>query len=86
LLAFRAGWASDAKDRDALDLTNCAKVFCAESAEKVAGSALQILSGAGYVAPNPAERAFRNSKYSCIAGTSSEIARMEIGDAALSLR
>jgi alkylation response protein AidB-like acyl-CoA dehydrogenase len=49
----------------------------------VASSALQILGGKGYVQGNPAEEGYRNAKYLRIAGTSSEISRMKIGDEVL---
>ncbi|MBW2219000.1 MAG: acyl-CoA dehydrogenase, partial [Deltaproteobacteria bacterium] len=61
-------------------------VFLTESAEQVASSALQILAGSGYQTGNAAERAFRCSKYLQIAGTSTEISRVKIGDAAMGIR
>ncbi|MEW5733273.1 MAG: acyl-CoA dehydrogenase family protein [Thermodesulfobacteriota bacterium] len=86
LLAYRSAWTFEQNDKQAEDLSLCAKVFCAESAERVASSALQILSKTGFVTPNPAERAYRNAKLTQIAGTSSEIARMKIGDSELGYR
>jgi acyl-CoA dehydrogenase len=83
LLAYRAAWMSDTNPKEAAELTLCAKVFCAESAEKIAGQALQILAGQGYQLGNKAECAYRCAKYAQIAGTSTEIARMKIGDKAL---
>lgn len=83
LFAYRAVCAAEGKNREAEVLTYCAKVFCTEAAEKVSGWALQILSGEGYISGNPAERAFRCAKYNQIAGTSTEIARVKIGDAAI---
>ena len=83
LFAYRAAWAADAKSRESEVLTYCAKVFCTEAAENVSGSALRILSGEGYFSGNAAERAYRCAKYGQIAGTSTEIARVKIGDAAL---
>lgn len=83
LLAYRVAWAEDAENREADILTYCAKVFCTEAAETVSGSALRILSGEGYFSANSAERAYRCSKYGQIAGTSTEIARVKIGNAAL---
>jgi len=83
LFAYRTACAAEGENREAGVLTYCAKVFCTEAAEKVAGWALQILSGEGYISGNPAERAFRCAKYNQIAGTSTEIARVKIGDAAL---
>ncbi len=86
LLAFRAAWTSDMSDRQGDSLTLCAKVFCTESAEKVASQALQVLSRTGYQKGNKAECAYRCAKYTQIAGTSTEIARVLIGDRALGYR
>jgi len=86
LLAFRAAWASNMSDRKGGSLTLCAKVFCTESAEKVASQALQVLSGTGYRKGNKAECAYRCAKYAQIAGTSTEIARVKLGDEALGYR
>jgi len=83
LFAYRAAWAADAGSRESEVLTYCAKVFCTEAAENVSGSALRILGGEGYFSGNAAERAYRCAKYGQIAGTSTEIARVKIGDAAL---
>jgi alkylation response protein AidB-like acyl-CoA dehydrogenase len=83
LLAYRAAWTADDNPKEADVLTLCAKVFSTEAAETVAGKALQILSGSGYLTGNPAEQAYRNAKYGQIAGVSTEIARVKIGDAAL---
>ncbi len=83
LLAYRAAWTVETGDREAGVLVHCAKVFCSESAEEVASSALQILGAKGYVQGNPAEEGYRNAKYLRIAGTSSEISRMKIADEVL---
>jgi len=83
LLAYRAAWTCEEHPREAESLTWCAKVFCTEAAEKVAGYALQILSSEGFLAGHPAERAYRNAKLGQIYGTSTEIARVKIGDQAL---
>ena len=86
LLAYRTAWTADTAPVEAHALTLCAKVFCTEAAEKVASEALQILAGAGYTSDNPAERAYRCAKYGQIAGTSTEIARVKIGDVAMGKR
>lgn len=83
LYAYRAAWMADDDPKGAGVLTLCAKVFCTEAAETVAGGALQILSGAGYRSGGAAERAYRCAKYGQIAGISTEIARVRVGDAAL---
>ena len=83
LYAYRAAWTADDNPKEADGLTLCAKVFCTEAAETVAGKALQILSGEGYQSGSAAEQAYRCAKYGQIAGVSTEIARVKIGDAAL---
>ncbi len=83
LFAYRAAWTMDTESKEAESLTWCAKVFCTEASEKVASYALQILSGEGLLAGNPAERAYRNAKLGQVCGTSTEIARVKIGDQAL---
>lgn len=80
LLVFRAGWMVSSADPEASVLVKCAKVFASEASEKVAAMALQIMSGHGYVSGNPIERAFRDSKYGALAGTTSERARMQIAE------
>jgi len=83
LFAYRAAWTADTEPKDAESLTLCAKVFCTESAEQVASQAMKILGGSGFLSGNPAEGAFRCAKYGQIAGTSTEISRVKIGDFAL---
>lgn len=83
LLAYRAAWMAESGDSQASVVAHCAKVFCTESTETVASQALQILGGYGYLGGNPAEEGYRDAKYLQIAGTSSEISRMKIGDGVL---
>jgi len=83
LYAYRAAWMADDKPKEAGVLTLCAKVFCTESAEIVAGKSLQVQSKDGYLAGGKAERSYRCAKFGQIAGVSTEIARVKIGDAAL---
>jgi alkylation response protein AidB-like acyl-CoA dehydrogenase len=83
LYAYRAAWTADDDPKAADVLTLCAKVFCTEAAESVAGKALQVLAGEGYRSGGAAEQAYRCAKYGQIAGVSTEIARVKIGDAAL---
>lgn len=86
LFAWRAAWYADAGKKGVAAMTDCAKVFCTENAEQVASWALQILSGSGYTLGNAAERAYRGAKYGQIAGVSTEIARVRIGDDTLGIR
>ena len=83
LLAYRAAWMAETGDREAELLGRCAKVFCAESAERITSASMQILGQHGYLRGNPAEEGYRNAKYLQIAGTSTEISRVKIGDGLL---
>ena len=83
LLAYRAAWMEETEEREADLLGRCAKVFCSESAEKVTSASMQILGQQGYLRGHPAEEGFRNAKYLQIAGTSTEISRVKIGDGVL---
>lgn len=83
LMAYKAAWLAEVKDREATVFTDCTKVFCSESIEETAGSALRVLSAAGMTPDNVADIAFRYAKFIQIAGTSTEIARVKIGDVIL---
>jgi alkylation response protein AidB-like acyl-CoA dehydrogenase len=83
LMAYKAAWMAASGDRETMTVTDCAKVFCAESAEEVSGGALRILAAEGLAPGNPAAVAGRYAKFVQVAGTSTEIARVQIGDAML---
>jgi alkylation response protein AidB-like acyl-CoA dehydrogenase len=86
LFAFRTAWTSDNDPKEADTLTLCAKVFCTEAAEQVTSEAMKILGGSGYLSGNSVEHSYRCAKYGQIAGTSTEIARVKIGDTALGIK
>lgn len=86
LLAYRTAWTLETDPGQAEELILCAKVFCAETCEQICSEALKILGADGYISGNRAERAYRCAKYGQVAGTSTEIARVRIGDAALGYR
>jgi len=86
LLAYRAAWTALAEPGAGISLNWCAKVFCSEAAERVCGEALRILGAQGFRADSPAAKAYRAVKLTQIGGTSTEIARVKIGDAALGYR
>ncbi|MGM0453881.1 MAG: acyl-CoA dehydrogenase family protein [Thermodesulfobacteriota bacterium] len=86
LLAFRTAWTADNDAKAAGELTLCAKVYCTESAETVAGEAMKILGSRSYFGANNAERAYRCAKFGQVFGTSTELSRVKIGDAALGVR
>jgi len=83
LLAYRAAWMDASEDSEREGVIHCAKVFCAESAEQVASQALQVFGVSGFMKGNQAEESYRHAKYLGIAGTSSEMSRMRIGDGLL---
>jgi alkylation response protein AidB-like acyl-CoA dehydrogenase len=80
LLTYRAGWMYSNADPETTTLVHCAKVFSAEASERVSNLAMQIMAGQGYVWGNIVERAYRESKYAALAGTTSELARMAIAE------
>lgn len=80
LLMFRAGWLWSISDPEAVTVIHCAKVFASEASEKIASMAMQIMAGQGYIQGNRTERAYRDSKYAALAGTTSELARMAVAD------
>lgn len=84
LLCHRASWMAESGDVAADALVRCAKVFCTENAERVASAGLQVMGGEGYRRGSPVERAYRDAKGLCLAGTTLEVARMEIAEALLS--
>ena len=86
LLAYRTAWTLENAPHEAYELMLSAKIFCTESAEQICSEAMKILGGSGYICGNRAELAYRCAKYGQIAGTSTEIARVKIGDAALGYR
>lgn len=80
LMTYRAAWFLSQGDKEAEALIACAKVFASEAAEKVSGLAMQILAGQGYLSGNVVERGYREAKYAPVAGTTSEVSRMNIAD------
>jgi alkylation response protein AidB-like acyl-CoA dehydrogenase len=83
LLARRAAWMVALSGPEAATLVRCARVFCAEGAERVASGAMQVAAGEGFVAGNPIERAWRDAKGLAFAGTTVEVARLSIADGLL---
>lgn len=79
----RAAWLIARRDREAATLAHCAKVFCAENAELVAGKALQIAGSRGCAAGQALERGYRDAKYLSIGGTANETARLAIAEEVL---
>jgi alkylation response protein AidB-like acyl-CoA dehydrogenase len=74
----RAAWMISRKDLEAPTVVQCAKVFCAETAEDMAADALQIWGGEGFVGKNPIEQSYRDAKFASVAGASNDFGRLQI--------
>jgi alkylation response protein AidB-like acyl-CoA dehydrogenase len=83
LLCHRAAWLAGSGDPAAARVVRCARVFCAEGAERAASACVQAMGGEGYRRGSPADRAWRDAKGLALAATTVEVARMEIADALL---
>ncbi|HVB33043.1 MAG TPA: acyl-CoA dehydrogenase family protein [Patescibacteria group bacterium] len=84
LLTYRAAWLAD-QARAAGDPPQhhtaesaMAKLFAAETAVRVAGEAVQVLGGYGFIKDYPAEKFYRDVKLTTIGEGTSEIQRLVI--------
>ena len=77
LLTYRAAWLKEQKRRYSKEAA-MAKLFAAETCNRVATKGLQILGGYGYVEDFPAERYFRDARITEIYEGTSEIMRLVI--------
>jgi alkylation response protein AidB-like acyl-CoA dehydrogenase len=84
LLCHRAAWLAEGGDPEAAAVVRCARVFCAESAERAASAFVQVAGGEGYRRGSAADRAWRDAKGLALVATSIELSRMELADALLS--
>ena len=84
-LAKHAAAANDAKDPRAGILHFEAKVAANEAATKIAGSALKISGGTGYLKKLPIERHFRDAASGQLMAWSTEVTRDFLGKMLLGL-
>ncbi|MFI5328577.1 MAG: acyl-CoA dehydrogenase family protein [Candidatus Rokuibacteriota bacterium] len=77
LLVYRAAWLADRKARFTGE-ASMAKLFASEVAVRVAGEAVQILGGYGFIKDYPAEKYYRDVKLCTIGEGTSEIQRLVI--------
>jgi len=77
LLTYKAAAAKDSKGRYTLE-ASMAKLFAAETANKVAYKAVQIFGGYGYINEYPVERYFRDARICELYEGTSEIQRLVI--------
>lgn len=80
LITYRAGSFFSRGESEAPVMIGCAKVFTAEAVEQISSMAMQIMAGKGYLHGNPVEQGYRDAKYTAIAGTTSEVSRMNIAN------
>ncbi|MBI1951656.1 MAG: acyl-CoA dehydrogenase family protein [Acidobacteria bacterium] len=77
LLAYRAAWARDHKERCSLE-TSMAKLFASEACMRAAKEGVQIHGGYGYINEYTVERLFRDAKITEIYEGTSEVQRLVI--------
>lgn len=83
LIGLKSARLAGDQNKEALEIGLTAKVFCGEALEKLSSEALQVMSGAGFFESNPAELAYRCAKFFQIAGSSTEVSRISLGDLCL---
>ena len=77
LLTYRAAWLMD-QNRAVTRESATAKLFASEAAVEIAGEALQIHGGYGFIKDYPAEKFYRDVKLCTIGEGTSEIQRLVI--------
>jgi alkylation response protein AidB-like acyl-CoA dehydrogenase len=77
LLVYRAAWRADRNMRFTKE-ASMAKLFASEVAVRVAGEAVQILGGYGFIKDYPAEKYYRDVRLCTIGEGTSEIQRLVI--------
>ncbi|HVT91309.1 MAG TPA: acyl-CoA dehydrogenase family protein [Bryobacteraceae bacterium] len=77
LLTYRAAWMKDRGDRVTKE-SAMAKLFASETAVHVAGEALQVHGGYGFIKDYPVEKFYRDVKLCTIGEGTSEIQRLVI--------
>ncbi len=75
LMICRACWAMETGDPDASVLASCAKLFASEGVEQIAGMAMQVNGGHGYLKGSLAERLYRDARFAALAYGASEMQR-----------
>jgi alkylation response protein AidB-like acyl-CoA dehydrogenase len=78
LMVYRAAWLADQKDLRFSKEASMAKLFASEVAVRVAGEAVQVFGGYGFIKDYPAEKYYRDAKLCTIGEGTSEIQRLVI--------
>jgi hypothetical protein len=77
LLNYRAAWMLDRGQRVTRE-SSMAKLFASEAAVRIAGEAVQIHGGYGFIKDYPVEKFYRDVKLCTIGEGTSEIQRLVI--------
>lgn len=85
LALHHAAWMADRDLFDAFMPMNMAKFICNKQAIEVAGTAMQVCGGHGYLKKNPLERYFRDARAGAVMGANLEALRDMIAKSALGL-
>jgi hypothetical protein len=83
LLTYRAAWTLDQGRRVTYE-SSAAKLFASEAAVRIAGEAVQIHGGYGFIKEYPVEKFYRDVKLCTIGEGTSEIQRLVIARQLLS--
>jgi alkylation response protein AidB-like acyl-CoA dehydrogenase len=75
MMICRACWAMEKGDPEAPVLASCAKLFASEGVEQIAGMAMQVNGGHGYLKGSLAERLYRDARFAALAYGTSEMQR-----------
>lgn len=75
MMICRACWAMETGDPEASVLASCAKLFASEGVEQVAGMAMQVSGGHGYIKGALSERLYRDARFAALAYGTSEMQR-----------
>lgn len=75
MMICRACWAMEKGDPEAPVLASCAKLFASEGVEQIAGMAMQVNGGHGYLKGALPERLYRDARFAALAWGASEMQR-----------
>ena len=75
MMIYRACWAMEKGDPEASVLASCAKLFASEGVEQIAGMAMQVNGGHGYLKGALSERLYRDARFAALAYGTSEMQR-----------
>jgi alkylation response protein AidB-like acyl-CoA dehydrogenase len=77
-MVYRAAWLADRHQRRFTKEASMAKLFASEMAVRVAGEAVQIFGGYGFIKDYPVEKYYRDVRLCTIGEGTSEMQRLVI--------